>query len=153
MTTPDTQQKMEVRQETRIKATPEHIWEVMTSMEGIKQWFGPSEYEPRQGGKIVFLVQESDQRWRMFGEIVTFDPPKQFALTWTEEVIGGETWPAATLVTITLTPENGHTRVTLVHNGFDRLPKALAEREFPGYVQGWQRRTILEGLKALVEGQ
>ena len=147
----DTTKPMTVRQETYIEASPERVWQVMASAEGIKQWLGPSQYEARAGAKISFDVKHNGQQFLMFGEVVTFDPPRELAFTWTEQEVGAASWPSPTLVTLTLTPEGSGTRVKLVHSGFEKLPDATTQYE--GYVQGWAVRPVLEGLKSLVEGE
>ena len=144
-------QKMAVHQEILINAPQEKVWNTVASVEGIKQWLGPSTYEPRQGSKIDFNVSHDGGKYYMFGEVVTFNPPTELAFTWTEQTIGGETWPASTLVTITLTPEHDGTRVRLVHSGFENLPADIAEEQFKGYEQGWAIRHVMEGLKELAE--
>jgi uncharacterized protein YndB with AHSA1/START domain len=87
----------------------------------------------------------------MFGEVVAFNPPTELAFTWTEQPVGGEAWPTPTLVTITLLPETGGTRVRLVHSGFENLPAEIAEEQFKSYEHGWAIREVMEGLKALAE--
>ena len=144
-------QKMAVRQEVLINASPEKVWTTVASVAGIKQWLGPSTYEPRQGSKIDFNVSHDGGKYYMFGEVVTFNPPTELAFTWTEQPVGGDAWPAATLVTITLTPENGGTRVHLVHSGFENLPADIAEEQFKSYEHGWAIRHVMEDLKALAE--
>jgi uncharacterized protein YndB with AHSA1/START domain len=147
----DIQQKLAVNQETVVKATAQAIWDKMATGDGMKNWLGPSEYEAKAGGKIVFNVNEGDTRYVMFGEVVTYDPPNELAFTWTEQTVGGRTWDASTLVTITLTPENEGTRVRLVHSGFEQLPADIAQKEYEGYVHGWEIRKVLDYLKSTVE--
>lgn len=134
-----------VTQEEFIQAAPEKVWQVMTSAEGIRQWLGPSLYEPRQGAPITFDVRHDGKQYRMFGEVVTFDPPRELAFTWTEQEIGDEPWP---VLTLTLTPEGSGTRVRLVHSGFERLPANIAQAQVDSYVAGW---AVLVELKTLVE--
>jgi uncharacterized protein YndB with AHSA1/START domain len=146
-----TQEKMAVRHEIHINATPDRVWGVMASAEGIKKWLGPATYEPRQGSKIDFNVTHEGGKYYMFGEVMTFDPPHELAFTWTEQPVGGEAWPASTLVTLTLTPEGDGTRVRLTHSGFENLPADIAQEQFKGYVRGWEMYNGLPELKALVE--
>ena len=144
-------EKMIVRQEIHINAAPDKVWAVMTSVEGIKKWLGPATYEPRKGSKIDFNVTHEGGKYYMFGEVMTFDPPRELAFTWTEQPVGGEAWPAATLVTIQLTPEAGGTRVSLIHSGFENLPADIAEDQFKSYGRGWAMSNGLADLKAMVE--
>ena len=145
-------QQMAVRLETHINAPPEKVWQSLATTAGMKAWLGPDQYEGRLGAQFVMNVTEGDNQYRMFGEVITFDPPNELAFTWQEEHVGVRIWPAATTVTVTLTPEDGGTRVTLTHHGFDQLPAAIAQDELAGYVEGWSRRPIMQLLKQLVEG-
>jgi uncharacterized protein YndB with AHSA1/START domain len=142
---------MMVKQEIYIEAAPEAVWKIMAGVEGIKQWLGPSEYEPRLGAKITFDVRHGGGHFYMFGEVTTFDPPRELAFTWTEQEVGHEAWPAPTLVTLTLTPQGGGTHVRLVHSGFENLPSDIAQGQFESYVDGWAMRPVLTELKSLVE--
>ncbi len=146
-------QKLEVRKEIQIDASPETVWQVMISPEGIAKWLGPDEYEAELGGKINFLVTMPDHKEFMFGEVVTFDPPNTFAFTWTQQTLGGDTWETSTLVTLTLEAKNKGTHVVLVHSGFENLPEAIANVEHEGYTHGWSIRPVLERLKTAVESK
>jgi uncharacterized protein YndB with AHSA1/START domain len=146
-----TGQKMAVRQEILIHAAPEKVWAVMSSAEGIKKWLGPATYEPRVGSKIDFNVTHEGGNYYMFGEVMTFNPPRELAFTWTEQPVGGEPWPVATRVTLTLTPEGEGTRVRLTHDGFENLPAEIAEDQFKSYERGWQMYNGLPELKAMAE--
>jgi uncharacterized protein YndB with AHSA1/START domain len=146
-------EKMLVQQEEYIHATPQQVWETLAGAEGIKQWLGPSQYEPRMGGPITFDVNYDSGQYHMFGEVVTFDPPHKLAFTWTEQEIGKDPWPVATLVTLTLTPEDGGTKVKLVHSGFEHLPIEIVQAQFESYTQGWAVRPVLQGLKSLIESK
>ena len=55
-----------------------------------------------------------------------------------------------TRVTISLTPQDGGTLVTLRHDGFDALPNA--EQQYRNYKEGWESLNDLENLAKLVEG-
>ena len=147
-----TTEKMLVQQEEFINAPPTQVWDLLAGADGIKQWLGPTTYEPRPGGPITFDVNHDSGQYHMFGEVVTFDPPHTLAFTWTEHEAGKDPWPVATLVTITLAAENGGTRVKLVHSGFEQLPADIAPAQFESYTQGWAVRPVLQGLKTLVEG-
>lgn len=140
-----------VNQEIVINAGQDRVWEAVASEQGLRKWLGPQEYEARVGGKITFLVTLSDHQEFMFGQVVTYEPPHKLAFTWQQQVIGGETWPVATLVTITLTPQAGGTHVRLEHSGFEALPPHTAQDEFTGYVRGWEVRKVMERLKKIVE--
>jgi uncharacterized protein YndB with AHSA1/START domain len=149
-----TRQQLKVVQDVFIEASPETVWEFVATEEGIKQWLGPRTYTAREGAPIDFHVKTPDGgEFVMFGEVVTFDPPRELAFTWTQQTVGGDTWPEPTMVTITLEPKDGGTYVKLVHSGFENLPESIAREEYDGYVTGWEIRPVLQQLKAVVESE
>ena len=149
-----TREQLKVVQDVFIAASPETVWEIVATEEGISQWLGPRTYVAQKGAAIDFHVKTPDEgEFVMFGEIVTFDPPHELAFTWTQQTIGGDTWPEPTLVTILLEPKNGGTYVKLVHSGFENLPASIARDEYDGYVIGWEVRPVLQQLKTLVESK
>jgi uncharacterized protein YndB with AHSA1/START domain len=149
-----TRQQLKVVQDVFIEASPETVWEFVATEDGIKQWLGPRTYHAHKGAAIDFHVKTPDDgEFVMSGEVVTFNPPHELAFTWTQETIGGDTWPEPTLVTITLEPKNGGTYVKLVHSGFEKLPVSIAREEYDGYVTGWEVRPVLQHLKTLVESK
>lgn len=140
-----------VHHDILIEAAPEKVWAVITSQEGMKKWLNPKTFEPHLGGKVDFLTTHEGVQYSMFGEVVTFEPPKILAFTWIEQPVGGEAWPTSTTVTIRLAPESGGTRVSLDHSGFENLPSDIAQREFEGYTRGWSSSHDLANLKAMIE--
>ncbi|MET7528070.1 hypothetical protein ABZS62_38215, partial [Streptomyces sp900116325] len=47
----------EIGQETTLPASPEEVWEAITTGPGIDSWFmGRNEVEPREGGAVVDQV-------------------------------------------------------------------------------------------------
>ena len=142
--------EMVVRLQTFIAAAPERVWHFLGTEEGLKAWLGPKEYEPRLNGRVLFVVPEGEDTYHMTGEVKRFDPPRELAFTWREQKVGGEPWPVPTLVSIRLLPADGGTVVQLTHSGFERLPEAIAAREYAGYVRGWERRPAMTRLQELV---
>jgi uncharacterized protein YndB with AHSA1/START domain len=146
-----------VRLERIIRATPDCVWQEVSSPAGLGAWLGPKTYEPQIGGRILFDVLHgtrpdgAQQRWLMFGSVTVFEPEAELAFTWQEFNVPELTaWPAPTTVSIQLAAvEGGATRVTLTHSGFDRLPKAA--EEYAGYAAGWASLNDLEQLAAVCE--
>jgi uncharacterized protein YndB with AHSA1/START domain len=145
-----------VRLRRLILASPERVWQIISSSEGMQDWLGPRTFEPQLGGRVLFDVlhgQRPDgapQRWLMFGNIVVWELQHELAFTWQElDVAGLTVWPAPTVVSIAIEPANGSTLVTLSHGGFERLPDGLAQ--FEGYRQGWSSLNDLEALARMCE--
>jgi len=145
-----TKKGMQVRLQRVIKAPPEKVWQFVGTEQGLKEWLGPKEYEPRVGAQIFFDVQH-DGHFHMDGEVVIYDPPRELAFTWRETEVGGEPWPAYTTVRVTLEPVAEGTLVTLFHEGFEKLPEAIAHKEYEGYQRGWEMLNDLDQLAERVE--
>src|ERR1700750_2353858 len=64
-----------------IAATPQKVWEALTSTEfSRKYFFGNSvEVEPRLGG--AFIVRTPDGALHISGEVLEYDPPRKIAVT------------------------------------------------------------------------
>jgi len=135
----------------KINAPPARVWDVVSSVDGLREWLGPKTYEPREGGRILFDVLHNDQRWVMFGNITAWQPSERLAFTWQEFDINKlACWPHPTVVSIDLTADGDGTMVSLSHRGFDKLPDA--EEQYKGYRQGWESLNDLEKLATMCEG-
>jgi uncharacterized protein YndB with AHSA1/START domain len=80
----------------------------------------------------------------MRGEFVEVDPPSRVVFTWGFENPDVDIDPGASTVEVTLEPEDGGTRVRLVHAG-------LPESELASHREGWTE--MMERLAAAVEGR
>ncbi len=139
-----------VRLQRLIRASPERVWEQISSEAGLKAWLGPKTYEPKAGGRILFDVQHGETRWVMWGTVQRFEPGQELSFTWQEFNTGTlQAWPAATLVSVQLEQQEGGTLVTLEHSGFEALPNA--DEEFKGYSEGWASLNDLEELAKMCE--
>lgn len=156
-----TTQELAVRLDTRIHAPIERVWRLVGTEAGVRRWQGATRFDPVLGGEALFYLNfqtgstdEEGAEYQARGRIVSHDPPHQVAYTWRQTTFAtGETWPADTLVTITLTEEAAPdlTLVRLVHSGFERLGLELAGPSFESYRQGWEQHDDLGRLKRLVE--
>jgi uncharacterized protein YndB with AHSA1/START domain len=118
-----------VHQEVMVSAPPERAFEVFTT--GFGHWWPKTHtimtapvaeavIEPRQGGRCY--DRGTDGTICEWGQVLEFTPPRRLVLAWQ---INGQ-WQyepdiqQASRVTITFTPQDGRTRVTLIHDDFDR---------------------------------
>jgi uncharacterized protein YndB with AHSA1/START domain len=68
--------EFEIRKEITVEATPEQVWEAISTSGGVDSWFmGHSDFEPREGGTATF---------EMFGEtgtstITAWEPARRLA--------------------------------------------------------------------------
>jgi uncharacterized protein YndB with AHSA1/START domain len=144
-----------VRLERYINATPERVWQQVSTFDGMVNWLGPKTFEPQLGGRVLFDVLHGSaagkpQRWLMFGNIAVFEPARELAFTWQEFSVPDLTvWPAPTTVSVSLAPQGTGTMVTLTHSGFEALPDGAAQHK--GYAEGWASLNDLAELARLCE--
>lgn len=87
-----------------------------------------------EGGTVGFeegrLVEQHGDHSSCWGEVLSWDPPHGFAVTWHP----GREADEATEVAVSFTEEEpGRTRVRLVHSGWERRDAAARE----SYATGW----------------
>ncbi|MFZ5826987.1 MAG: SRPBCC domain-containing protein [Bacillota bacterium] len=140
-----------IRQTIWIKAAPAKVWRYVASQEGLRRWFaGNIRFQPEVGAPVTFEEHGGELR----GRVTVLEPERKLAFTWTEPgAPGWSTEPEPLLLTMDVTPENGGTRVTLTHSGFENLPEAIWLSQYGSYRRGWAYGTTLPGLKQLVEAE
>ena len=128
-----------------IAATPEKVWQALTSAEFSRQYFfGNSvEIDLRVGG--AFIVRTPDGALHISGEVFECDPPKKLTFTFNVN------WPALveklgpTLVTYEIEPVGEVVKLTLLQS-HDR---PIDDDILSGGRQGWP--AILSSLKSVLE--
>ncbi|MGA7269870.1 MAG: SRPBCC family protein [Acidimicrobiia bacterium] len=104
--------------ERRIRARPETVFSYFTDPDRYTAWMGvEAVLDARPGG--IYRVRVP-QGGTALGEFVEVDPPRRIVFTWGWEG-DADVPPGSTTVTVTLEPEDGGTRLRLVHSG---LPEA-----------------------------
>ncbi|MEM7287410.1 MAG: SRPBCC domain-containing protein [Actinomycetota bacterium] len=135
--------------EVLIEATPEEIWEALTSDDGLDDWLGEgTEVDPVPGGEIATPDVVTDRPRR--GHVDEVDPARRFAFTW---------WPEddhqdRSQVTITLVPTRAGTLVRVVERSIVGVPAAIGRMATagsttpaPAFVD-WAWRASLVGVRA-----
>src|ERR1700732_5079858 len=128
-----------------IAATPEAVWQALTSAElSRKYFFGNAvEVEWKAGG--AYVVRPPDGSVHISGEVVECDPPRKLTVTFNVN------WPALveklgpTLVSYEIEPAGDAVRLTMTES-HDR---PLSDDILSGGRQGWP--AILSSLKSLLE--
>ena len=98
------------------------VWKVLTMPELIQRWLMRNDFTPGLGQRFSFADRpRGDWDGTVSCEITAWDPPHQLAYTW----VGGSASnnkkdgsALDSLVTWTLPPVPGGTRIRMVHDGF-----------------------------------
>jgi uncharacterized protein YndB with AHSA1/START domain len=104
---------------------PERVWETLTTGELIGRWLMPNDFEPVVGKQFTFRTKPMGG-WDgvVHCEVLELIPNEKLVYSWKG---GSDDNPAYgsrldSVVTWTLTPVDGGTRLRLVHSGF-RSPR------------------------------
>jgi uncharacterized protein YndB with AHSA1/START domain len=113
---------------------PEKVWRALTQPALIAQWLMPNDFKAEVGRRFAFRA-EPQPGWTGVTncEIRIVEPLRRLVYTWgdgTETDIG-----LKTVVTWTLVPEAGGTRVRMEQSGF----RPQDENNYRGAAYGWRR--------------
>lgn len=130
--------------ETVYPHPPERVWRALTDPDELEAWLMKNDFEPRVGHRFQFR-DEPRPGWRgiVDCEVLEVEEPRRLAYTWRGDEEG-----EPTVVTFTLDPADGGTRLRLEHTGF---------RGFGGFVtrlilsRGWKKKLLRETLPAVLE--
>ncbi len=130
-----------IEREIYVEASPETVFEVVSSPDHVKQWWpDDAAYDPTPGsaGEIVFGERDAGGAVVAF-TVVDADPPRSFAFRWThpagEEAIEGN----SLLVTFELTPRGPGTLLKMTESGFREMgwEVAVLEEQYAEHGIGW----------------
>jgi uncharacterized protein YndB with AHSA1/START domain len=121
MTTAAQQITREIVVEDVLPHPPELVWKTLTTGELIRRWLMPNDFEPAVGRRFTFQTKPMGG-WDgvVHCEVLELIPNEKLVYSWKG---GSESNPAYgapldSVVTWTLTPVDGGTRLRLVHGGF-----------------------------------
>lgn len=128
-----------------IAATPEKVWQALTTAEFSRQYFSgfAIEADLRIGG--AFVARAPDGSVHIGGEVLECDPPRKLTVTWNVN------WPALveklgpTLVTYLIEPAGDAVKLTMLQS-HDR---DIGDDILSGGREGWP--AILSSLKSVLE--
>jgi uncharacterized protein YndB with AHSA1/START domain len=111
-----TTERLELRRELAIAASPETVWQYLVDPEKALLWWGQSiRFDARPGGEFRVDVIPGHVA---AGEFVELDPPRRLVYTWGWEAGGdGKTVvpPGSSTVEIELVPDGEGTTLKFVH--------------------------------------
>ena len=119
---------------------PEKVWRALTQSALIAQWLMQNDFKPEIGHRFTFRAQPQPGWAGIVNcEVKVVEPLRRLVYTWGD---GTETDSGLkTVVTWTLAPEAGGTRVRMEQSGF----RPQDEGGYQGMSGGWPR--IVEGLE------
>jgi uncharacterized protein YndB with AHSA1/START domain len=128
-----------------IAATPEQVWNALTSAEFSRKYFSglAVEMEPRLGGRL--MVRLPDGTAHISGEVLEYEPPTRLTVSWNVNWPGLVEKLGNTLVTYEIALAGEAVRLTMS----ERHDRPLSDDILDGGRQGWP--AILSGLKSLLE--
>jgi uncharacterized protein YndB with AHSA1/START domain len=128
-----------------IDATPEKVWQALTSAEFSRQYFFGFAVEMESSIGGVFAVRTPDGSLHIDGKVIAYDPPCKLTVTW------NVTWPGLvdklgqTLVTYEIEQAGDAVRLTMTESH----ERVLDADILSGGRAGWP--AILSSLKSLLE--
>ena len=123
------------------------VWNAITSVEEMRQWyFDLKEFKSDVGFEFEFVVEHERMTYHHLCKVTEVIPQKKIAYTWRYR---GE--PGDSLVTFELSADGNKTKLRLTHEGLETFPKtpAYARKKFEA---GWTE-IIGSELKQFVEGK
>ena len=131
--------------ERTFDAPIERVWNALTDVEQMRQWyFDLKEFKAEPGFEFEFVVEHDGNKYHHLCKVTEAVPQKKIAYTWRYK---GE--PGDSLVTFELFANGDKTRLKLTHEGLETFPKtpAYARKNFEA---GWTA-IIGSELKQFVE--
>jgi uncharacterized protein YndB with AHSA1/START domain len=130
-----------IEREIHIEASPEVVFEVVSSPDHLKQWWPDDAwYDPTPGsaGEIVFGDRDAGGAVVAF-TVVEAAPPRTFSFRWTHSADEVAAAGNSLLVTFDLTPSAGGTLLRMTESGFREMgwEVAVLEQQYQEHVTGW----------------
>ncbi len=127
------------RDSIHIDAAPDVVFDYFTRPEALVRWMGDrAELDPKPGGEFTLWFEERCVE----GRYVEVDRPRHLVISWGRRG-SQEMPPFSSTLEVNFTPEDGGTRVSIVHSG-------LPGSERPRHALGWQH--YLSRLQVLGSG-
>jgi uncharacterized protein YndB with AHSA1/START domain len=131
-----------IEREIHIDATPEIVFEVISSSEHLQEWWPDEahiEAVPGAVGDIVFVDHGTDVHHSVPFTVVDVQPHSLFSFRWVHPAGEAATASNSFLVTFELAPAGGGTSLRMTEVGFREQgwEAAVLEAHYQDHVQGW----------------
>jgi uncharacterized protein YndB with AHSA1/START domain len=126
-----------------IKATPEQIWEAITSPDFTEKYFYGARIENKNGRRVAH-----GPNGELWGDeaVLESDPPRRLVHEWRSRYDPELAAEEPSRVTWEIEPqEGGYALLTVTHDQLEGAPKTAASVAGPGWMM------VLSGLKTLLE--
>jgi uncharacterized protein YndB with AHSA1/START domain len=133
--------------EQSFKHAPEVVWEAITSLDLMNQWFFPDipSFEPEEGFTTSFDVRSGERNFRHQWKIVEVLPCRRIKYHWSYAEYEGEGY-----VTFELIEKRDGTMLRLVNEGLETFPRDIPEFTRESCEAGWNY-FIRQNLKDFLE--
>jgi uncharacterized protein YndB with AHSA1/START domain len=131
-----------IEREIHIDAAPEVVYEVVSSPEHIREWWGAeTSLEPTPGatGELTWEDSTKGERMVVAISVVEADPPRRFSFRWLQDRGEVATSGNSLLVTFELRPSGTGTVLRLTEDGFRQMgwEAAVLEDAYQDHSSGW----------------
>ncbi|GIJ11268.1 SRPBCC family protein [Micromonospora andamanensis] len=131
-----------IEREIHVEATPEVVYEVVTTPEHLRQWWpDDADLEPVPGatGTVSFGDSSTPNAQVVPLTVVEADPPRRFSFRWVYDDLAVATPTNSLLVTFELVPSGTGTLLRLTETGFREKgwEAAVLEAHYRDHVSGW----------------
>jgi uncharacterized protein YndB with AHSA1/START domain len=131
-----------IEREIHIKATPEVVYEVISTPEHLRQWWpDEAQLEPAPGatGVISFGDTSGPTARVAYITVAEADPPRRFSFRWVYDDAEVATPVNSLLVTFDLVPSRAGTLLRFTETGFREKgwEAAVLEEQYREHVTGW----------------
>jgi len=131
-------------------ATPQTVWEAITDLNKMQQWYFPmlTAFEPEIGFETRFDVLQGEKVFVHIWKITEVEPGKKISYEWK---FGG--YPGNSVVTWELFPVGDQTKLILTHTGLETFRGDLhPDLAIHNFKEGWTH-FIGTALKEYVEAE
>ncbi|MEE1784497.1 SRPBCC family protein [Streptomyces sp. SP17BM10] len=130
-----------IEREIRVEATPEVVYEVISTPEHLKEWWpDDADLKPVPGatGFISFGTGTPDVKVEAL-TVVEADPPRRFSFRWVYDEGRAAAPGNSLLVTFDLVPSDGGTLLRFTETGFRERgwEAAVLEEAYRDHASGW----------------
>jgi len=131
-----------------INTSKEKIWEAITNVELMRQWFFDNikSFKPAVGFKTKFKVQSEDRIFTHLWEVTEVDLQQKIVYNWKYEE-----YPGDSFVTFQLIEDNKSVNLVLTTEVVEDFPQDIPEFKRESCIGGWNY-FIKERLKQFLEG-